>query len=77
MFMFSINKCYNEWIKSIEHILNAMFKYKLERNVWLQDISRNDILSLGVPNPIKNIMSYFYTHVSYIFLQTLGMKYCN
>jgi hypothetical protein len=77
MFMLSINKCYNEWIKSIEQILNAMFKYKLERNVGLQDISTNDILSLGVPNPIENIMSYFYTHVSYTFLQTLGMKICN
>jgi hypothetical protein len=40
MFMLSTNKCYNEWVKSTEQILNAMFKYKLERNVGLQDIYR-------------------------------------
>ncbi len=35
MFMFSTNKCYNEWFKSIEQILNVLFKYKPKRNVRL------------------------------------------
>jgi hypothetical protein len=28
MFKLSTNKCYNDWIKSIEQILNVLFKYK-------------------------------------------------
>jgi len=51
MFKLSINMCYNKWLKSIEQILNVMFKYKPKRNACLQDIFRNDILSFGVPKP--------------------------
>jgi hypothetical protein len=28
MFRLSTNKCYNDWFKSIEQILNFLFKYK-------------------------------------------------
>ncbi len=51
MFQLSTNKCYNEWFKSIEQILNVLFKYNPKRNARLQDISRNDILSFGMPKP--------------------------
>ncbi len=51
MFKLSTNKCYNEWFKSIEQILNVLFKRNPKRNAKLQDISRNDILSFGVPKP--------------------------
>jgi hypothetical protein len=51
MFKVSTNKCYNEWFKSIEQILNVIFKYKQKRNARLQDVFQNNILSFGVPKP--------------------------
>jgi hypothetical protein len=44
-FRFLINKCYSEWFKSIEQILNVVFKYKPKSNAGLHDIFTNDILS--------------------------------
>jgi hypothetical protein len=51
MFKLSTNKCYNEWFKSIEQILNVLFKYKPKRNARLQHISKMIVLSFGVPKP--------------------------
>ncbi len=36
-FKLSTNKCYNEWFKSIEHILNVLFKYEPKRNIRLNE----------------------------------------
>jgi len=51
MFKFWTNKCYYEWFKSIEQILNVLFKYNAKWNARLQDIFKNDILSFGMPKP--------------------------
>jgi hypothetical protein len=51
MFRLSINKCYNEWFKSIEQILNVLFKYKPKKECGTTLTIHNDILSFGVPKP--------------------------
>jgi hypothetical protein len=66
MFKLSTNKCYNEWFKSIEHILNVLLKYKPKRNVGLYGHFQSDILSFGVPK--NQIVSYFLQpHFLYFF----------
>jgi hypothetical protein len=52
MFRILTNKSYNECFKSIEQILNVLFKYKPKTNVGLLRHSRMTF-SFGVPNPIK------------------------
>ncbi len=55
MFRFSTNKCYNELFKSIEQILNVLFKYKQKRNVRLLKHSRMAYFYLECQKPITNI----------------------
>jgi hypothetical protein len=55
MFKVSTNKCYNEWFKSIEQILNVIFKYKPKRNASLQDVSKITYFHLEYQNPIEYI----------------------
>ncbi len=65
MFRLSTNKCYNEWFKSIEEILNVLFKYKPKRNARLLTQFRMTNFHLECQNLKKNqIMS---------FLKTFGM----
>ncbi len=54
MFMFSTNKCYNEWFKSIEQILNVMFKYKPKIDASFRH-SKMTYFHLECQNLIKNI----------------------
>ncbi len=51
MFRISTNKCYNERFKSIEQILNVIFKYKLKMKTRLLEHFQDDIFSFGVPKP--------------------------
>lgn len=51
MFKVSTNKCYNELFKSIEQILNIIFKYKPKRNARLQDLFKITYSHFGVPKP--------------------------
>jgi len=53
MFVFSTNKFYNQWFKSIEQILNVLFKYKPKRNVGLLRCSKMTYFHLECQNPIK------------------------
>ncbi len=53
MFMFSSNKCYNQLFKSIEQILNVLFKYKPKRNVGLLRCSKMTYFNLECQNPTK------------------------
>ncbi len=53
MFTFSTNKCYNQWFKSIEQILNILFKYKPKRDVGLLKCSKMTYFHLECQNPIK------------------------
>jgi len=55
MFTLSTNKCYNEWLKSIEQISDVMFKYKPKRNARLLRHSKITYFHLENQNPIKNI----------------------
>jgi hypothetical protein len=55
MFGLSANMCYNEWFKSIEQILNVMFKYKPKKNARLLRHSKMAYFHLECQNPIKNI----------------------
>jgi hypothetical protein len=71
MFRLSTSKCYNEWFKSIEQILNVLFKYKPKRNVGPHVAFPKMTFSFGVPKPQSHacqIISFFGTHVSYTFL---------
>jgi hypothetical protein len=65
----------NEWFKSIEQILNVMFKYKQKRNVRLLKHCRMTYFYLEYQKPIKksNIVIFFGIHISYISFQTFGM----
>ncbi len=54
MFKVSTNKCYNELFKSIEQILNVIFRYKPKRNAKLQYAS-------------KIIYCLLYPHLLYLF----------
>jgi hypothetical protein len=51
----STNKCYNEWFKSIEQILNVLFKYQSKGNVGLCKYFRMTYFHLECQNPIIKI----------------------
>jgi predicted alpha/beta-fold hydrolase len=53
IFKLSTNKIYNEWFKSIEQILNVLFKYKPKRNVGLLRCSKMTYFHLECQNLIK------------------------
>ncbi len=55
MSRFSTNKCYNELFKSIEQLLNVLFKYQPKRNARLCKHFRMTYFHLECQNPIKNI----------------------
>jgi hypothetical protein len=55
IYRLSTNKCYNEWFKSIEQILNVMFKYRPKTNVGFLKHSRMAYFHLECQYPIKNI----------------------
>jgi len=55
MFRLSTNKCYNEWFKSIEQVLNVLFKHKPKMNAEILRHSKMTYFHLECQNPIKNI----------------------
>jgi hypothetical protein len=55
MFMPSTSKCYDKLSKSIEQILNVLFKYKPKRNVGLLKHSKMIYFHLECQNPIEKI----------------------
>jgi hypothetical protein len=74
MFKLSTNKCYNEWFKSIEQILNVLFKYKPKRNVGLLWHFKMTCFHSECQNPIKtsnNVL--FLAPMSPTSFQTFGM----
>jgi hypothetical protein len=60
MVMLSTNKCYNKWFKSIEQILNVLFKYKPKRNAWLFRHSTMTYFHLECQNCLKNIFYFLF-----------------
>jgi len=64
-----LNKCYNKWFKSIEQILNVLFKYKPKRNVRLSRHSRMTYFHLDYQNLLETLNNFlFFTPTSLILL---------
>jgi hypothetical protein len=64
-----LNKCYNKWFKSIEQVLNVLFKYKPKGNVKLPRHSKMTYFHLDCQNLLETLNNFlFFTPTSLILL---------